>query len=76
MKSFKMIWVLGGPGAGKGTLCEKIAEKYNFLHISSGELLRQEVWYKLIELIHLLTLIFFCKTGTKQSYTERHYDKR
>lgn len=38
-----IIWVLGGPGSGKGTQCEKIVEKYKFTHISTGDLLRDEV---------------------------------
>ena len=39
----KTIWVVGGPGCGKGTQCERIIEKYGFFHISSGDLLREEV---------------------------------
>ncbi|XP_044743881.1 adenylate kinase isoenzyme 1 [Chrysoperla carnea] len=38
-----VIWVLGGPGSGKGTQCDKIVATYNFEHISSGDLLRLEV---------------------------------
>lgn len=38
-----IIWVLGGPGSGKGTQCDKIVEKYGFTHISTGDLLRNEV---------------------------------
>ncbi|EDS28637.1 adenylate kinase isoenzyme [Culex quinquefasciatus] len=38
-----IIWVLGGPGCGKGTQCEKIVAKYNFSHFSTGDLLRDEV---------------------------------
>ncbi|KAL3283301.1 hypothetical protein HHI36_006449 [Cryptolaemus montrouzieri] len=38
-----IIWVLGGPGSGKGTQCEKIVAKYGFTHLSSGDLLRNEV---------------------------------
>ncbi|XP_015120900.1 adenylate kinase isoenzyme 1-like [Diachasma alloeum] len=60
-----IIFVLGGPGAGKGELhpvgensegetvystywlphgtqCERLARKYDYIHISSGELLREE----------------------------------
>ncbi|VEL35000.1 unnamed protein product [Protopolystoma xenopodis] len=32
-----------GPGSGKGTQCEKLVQKYGFNHISSGDLLRDEV---------------------------------
>lgn len=38
-----IIWVLGGPGSGKGTQCDKIVEKYGFTHISTGDLLRADV---------------------------------
>ena len=35
--------VLGGPGSGKGTQCEKVVGKYGYTHLSSGDLLRAEV---------------------------------
>lgn len=38
-----IIFVLGGPGSGKGTQCAKIVEKYGYTHLSSGDLLREEV---------------------------------
>lgn len=38
-----VIWVLGGPGCGKGTQCDKIVAKYGYTHLSSGDLLREEV---------------------------------
>ncbi|KRT82889.1 hypothetical protein AMK59_3104 [Oryctes borbonicus] len=38
-----IVWVIGGPGSGKGTQCDKIVEKYGFTHLSSGDLLRSEV---------------------------------
>ncbi|KAI3380993.1 hypothetical protein SNEBB_010365 [Seison nebaliae] len=39
----KVIFVLGGPGAGKGTQCSKIENHFNIRHLSAGELLRQEM---------------------------------
>ena len=36
------IVLLGAPGAGKGTPCQRIVEKYCLLHLSSGDILRQE----------------------------------
>ncbi|CAH8438846.1 unnamed protein product [Heterobilharzia americana] len=39
----KVIFVLGGPGSGKGTQCEKLVQKFHFNHLSSGDLLRAEV---------------------------------
>ncbi|VVC93172.1 adenylate kinase isoenzyme 1 [Leptidea sinapis] len=38
-----IVWVLGGPGSGKGTQCDKIIAKYGFTHLSTGDLLRAEV---------------------------------
>lgn len=38
----KIVFVLGAPGAGKGTQCEKIVEHFGFTHLSAGDLLREE----------------------------------
>lgn len=37
-----VVFVLGGPGSGKGTQCDKIVNDYNFVHLSAGDLLRAE----------------------------------
>lgn len=39
----RLIFVVGGPGAGKGTQCAKLVEKFKFEHLSTGDLLRAEV---------------------------------
>ncbi len=36
------IVLLGAPGAGKGTQCKNIVAQYGLLHLSSGDILRQE----------------------------------
>ncbi|XP_011498388.1 PREDICTED: UMP-CMP kinase isoform X2 [Ceratosolen solmsi marchali] len=38
----KVLFVLGGPGAGKGTVCKNIIEKHGYVHLSAGDLLREE----------------------------------
>ncbi|MDR1737225.1 MAG: adenylate kinase [Candidatus Symbiothrix sp.] len=37
------IVIFGAPGSGKGTQSELIIKKYNLHHISTGEILRQEI---------------------------------
>lgn len=41
--AFKIIFVLGSPGGGKNTQCDKIKAKYKIYHFSCGELLREAV---------------------------------
>ncbi|KAK9467631.1 adenylate kinase-domain-containing protein [Lipomyces arxii] len=38
----KVIFVLGGPGVGKGTQCANLVRDYSFVHMSAGDLLRAE----------------------------------
>ena len=35
--------LFGPPGSGKGTQSEKLVEKFGYVHVSSGELLRNEI---------------------------------
>ncbi|KAI8089638.1 adenylate kinase-domain-containing protein [Halteromyces radiatus] len=37
-----VVFVLGGPGAGKGTQCDRLKKDYDFVHLSAGDLLREE----------------------------------
>lgn len=39
----KFIVLLGPPGAGKGTQAQIIAEKYDLVHVSSGDLFRENL---------------------------------
>lgn len=40
----KVVFILGGPGSGKGTQSEKIVQRYGgWAHISTGDVLREEV---------------------------------
>ncbi|XP_028754741.1 UMP-CMP kinase 3 isoform X2 [Neltuma alba] len=38
-----VVFVLGGPGSGKGTQCAKIVEHFGYTHLSAGDLLRAEI---------------------------------
>ena len=37
-----VVFVLGGPGAGKGTQCANLVRDFGFKHLSAGDLLRAE----------------------------------
>jgi len=41
-KKFQVVFILGGPGAGKGTQCEMLSQKLGWAHLSAGDLLRAE----------------------------------
>lgn len=38
-----IIIMLGAPGSGKGTLAKGLSEKYNIPHISTGDMLREQI---------------------------------
>ncbi|KAG1951036.1 adenylate kinase isoenzyme [Pimephales promelas] len=38
-----IIFIIGGPGSGKGTQTTKIAHRYDFEHVSVGEILRNQL---------------------------------
>lgn len=39
---FEVVFVLGGPGAGKGTQCTLLSDNLKWSHLSAGDLLRAE----------------------------------
>ncbi|KNA12696.1 hypothetical protein SOVF_123580 [Spinacia oleracea] len=42
-KKITVIFVLGGPGSGKGTQCTNIVQNFGYTHLSAGDLLRAEI---------------------------------
>ena len=42
-KDLKVVFVLGGPGSGKGTQCRKIVETFGFVYLHANDLLRAEM---------------------------------
>lgn len=38
-----VVFVLGGPGSGKGTQCTRIVNDFGYVHLSAGDLLREEM---------------------------------
>ncbi len=43
IEKVKYFLLFGPPGSGKGTQSKKIIEKYNLVHLSTGDLLRKEL---------------------------------
>ena len=39
--AIEVVFVLGGPGSGKRTLCRSIEKEYGYVHLSTTDLLRQ-----------------------------------
>lgn len=40
--NLQVIFILGGPGAGKGTQCTRLAHDYHLEHLSLGDVMRKE----------------------------------
>lgn len=41
-KKVTVVYMLGGPGSGKGTQSANLVRDYGFVHLSAGDLLREE----------------------------------
>ena len=36
LKDTEIIFVVGGPGSGKGTQCQRLKDKFRLVHLSTG----------------------------------------
>ncbi|XP_041064230.1 adenylate kinase isoenzyme 5 [Carcharodon carcharias] len=43
LKQIKIIFVIGGPGSGKGTQCRRVVAEYGFTHLSTEDILRHRM---------------------------------
>lgn len=43
LRNMLNVVIFGAPGSGKGTQSDKIAERYGLQHVSTGEILREEI---------------------------------
>ena len=80
----KVVFVIGGPGSGKGTQCAKIKDEFKYNHMSTGDVLRNVVkekkapgWQELEtdmkegKLISSQKLISFVKVGIVASTNKK-----
>ena len=80
----RVVFVIGGPGSGKGTQCAKIKDEFKYNHMSTGDVLRTVVkekkapgWQELEadmkegKLISSQKLISFVKVGIVASSNKK-----
>ena len=80
----RVVFVIGGPGSGKGTQCTKIKDEFKYNHMSTGDVLRTVVkekkapgWQELEadmkegKLISSQKLISFVKVGIVASQNKK-----
>ena len=80
----QVVFVIGGPGSGKGTQCTKIKDEFKYNHMSTGDVLRNVVknkqgagWQELEadmkegKLISSEKLIKFVKVGIMSSQNKK-----
>uniref|UniRef100_A0A6N2MZM8 adenylate kinase n=1 Tax=Salix viminalis TaxID=40686 RepID=A0A6N2MZM8_SALVM len=63
-----VVFVLGGPGSGKGTQCPKIVEHFGFTHLCAGDLLQAEIESEsenglALSIFNFYHMYFFPSTG-------------
>ena len=63
-----VILIMGGPASGKGTYSQKLAQRYGLIHLSIGDILREERKKETTEGNDLhLKMIEFEKSGVLMS---------
>jgi len=83
----RVVFVLGGPGAGKGTQCANLVREFGFVHLSAGDLLRAEqnrpesevgsMIKRLIiegQIVPVAVTLGLLKTAMKQNMDEGRYN--
>lgn len=38
-----VVFIIGGPGSGKGTVCARLRDEFKMIHLSTGDLMRDEL---------------------------------
>ncbi|KAF9601356.1 hypothetical protein IFM89_019088 [Coptis chinensis] len=69
VRTLFVTFVLGGPGSGKGTQCEKIVETFGFTHLSAGDLLRQAISSNYEDRLELNQMLCFSLTFLKKRWS-------
>ena len=54
--------IFGGPGSGKGTQSDLLIEEYGLFHISTGEVLRDQINRGKLQIVLFLEEILFQMT--------------
>ena len=36
-----VVWIIGGPGSGRGTQCEHLQLKHGYVHLSTGKAVKR-----------------------------------
>ena len=88
MSKPQVIFVMGGPGAGKGTQCAKLVKEFGFATFSTGDLLRgvvkeqkAEGWQQLEadmkegKLISSERVLFYLKDAMLKSDKKKNFSR-
>ncbi|PBP23823.1 hypothetical protein BUE80_DR005208 [Diplocarpon rosae] len=69
--SWTVIFVLGGPGAGKGTQCDQLAKDYPACHLSIGDTMRAETLNPASPVGPATMAVGMLKTAVEKRYREK-----